>query len=71
MDLKEFALYGKGLRPKLRISVKTLAPAGRQFSVERDLYEEKLVLWLIERKAVQPTDQTVDTGILDAIPQGL
>jgi hypothetical protein len=70
-DSKDFALYGKGLRHKLRISLKILGSSRTMVSVERDLYEEKRVLWMIERKAVTPADRTVETGILDAIQQGL
>ena len=71
VDSKEFALYGKGLRHKLRISLKTVGPGRTLMSVERDLYEEKRTLWMIERKPVTPTDQAVESGILDAIQQGL
>jgi len=70
-DPKEFALYGKGLRHKLRISLKALGPGRTMVSVERDLYEEKRVLWMIERKPVAPADQAVEAGILEAIQQGL
>ena len=70
-DSKEFAGSGKGLRHKLRISLKVLGPSRTMVSVERDLYEEKRVLWMIERKPVAPADQVVETGILEAIQQGL
>ena len=71
VDSKEIALYGKGLRHKLRISLKTVGPGRTLMSVERDLYEEKRVLWMIERKPVPAADQTVESGILDAVQQGL
>ena len=70
-DSKEFALYGKGLRHKLRISLKTVGSGRTLMSVERDLYEEKRTLWMIERKPVTATDQAVESGILDAVQQGL
>jgi len=71
MDSKEFAGSGKGLRHKLRISLKVLGPSRTMVSVERDVYEEKRVLWMIERNPVAATDQTVESGILDAIQEGL
>jgi hypothetical protein len=71
VDFKEFTVYGKGLRHKLRLSLKAVGSSRTMVSVERDLYQEKHVLWMIERKAVDPTDQAVETGILDAIQQGL
>ena len=71
VDSKEFAVSGKGLRHRLRLSLKTVGGSRTMVSVERDLYEEKRTLWLIERKPVEPTEQSVETGILDAIQQGL
>ena len=71
VDFKEFAVYGKGLRHKLRLSLKTVGPSRTTVTVERDLYEEKRILWMIERKPVTAIDQAVETGILDAIQQGL
>jgi hypothetical protein len=40
-------------------------------SVERELYTEERILWMTERKAVAPTEQTVETGLLDAIEKAL
>jgi hypothetical protein len=71
VDSKEFALYGKGLRHKLRISLKTVGSGRTLMSVERDVYEEKRVLWMIERRPVTAPDQAVESGILDAVQQGL
>ena len=71
VDFKEFAVYGKGLRHKLRLSLKAVGSNQTTVSVEREVYEEKRVLWMIERKAVAPADQAVETGILDAIQRGL
>jgi len=71
VDFKEFAVYGKGLRHKLRLSLKAVGSNQTTVSVEREVYEEKRVLWMIERKTVAPADQAVETGILDAIQRGL
>jgi hypothetical protein len=71
VDFKEYAVYGKGLRHKLRISLKRLSDSRTLVSVERELYTEERVLWMIERTPVTASEQTVETGILDAIGQGL
>jgi hypothetical protein len=71
VDFKEFAVYGKGLRHKLRLSLKRAGPSRTTVSIERDLYQEERILWMVDRKPVTPTDQDVETGILDAIQQGL
>jgi hypothetical protein len=71
VDFKEFAVYGKGLRHKLRLSLKTVGPSRTTVTVERELYYEERVLWMIERKPVTPADQAVEAGLLDAIQQGL
>jgi hypothetical protein len=39
--------------------------------VERELYTEERILWMTERKPVTATDQTVETGLLDAIQKSL
>lgn len=71
VDFKEYAVYGKGLRHKLRVSLKRLSDSRTLVSVERELYTEERVLWMVERTPVPATEQTVETGVLDAIGQGL
>jgi len=71
VDFKEFAFYGKGLRQKLRLSFKAVGSSQTTVWVERDLYQEERILWMIDRKPVDPTNEAVETGILDAIQQGL
>ena len=39
--------------------------------MERELYTEERILWMAERKPVAAAEQTVETGVLDAIQMGL
>jgi hypothetical protein len=71
VEFKDYAVYGKGLRHKLRISLKAAGESRTTVAVERELYTEERVLWMAERKPVPATDQTVETGILDAIGRSL
>ena len=71
VEFKDYAVYGKGLRHKLRISLKAAGESRTTVTVERELYTEERVLWMAERKPVPATDQTVETGILDAIGRTL
>ena len=71
VDLKESTVSMEGMRHKLRLSLKAVGADRTTVSVERELYQEKRVLWMIERKAVAAPDQTVETRILDAIQRGL
>ena len=71
VEFKDYAVYGKGLRHKLRISLKTAGESRTTVTVERELYTEERVLWMAERTPVPATDQTVETGILDAIGRSL
>ena len=71
VEFKDYAVYGKGLRHKLRISLKPAGESRTTVTVERELYTEERVLWMAERKPVPATDQTVETGILDAIGRSL
>jgi hypothetical protein len=71
VEFKDYAVYGKGLRHKLRVSLKAMGESRTAVSVERELYTEERILWMTERKAVAPTEQTVETGLLDAIEKAL
>jgi hypothetical protein len=71
VEYKDYAVYGKGLRHKLRISLKAAGESRTTVTVERELYTEERVLWMAQRKPVPATDQTVETGILDAIGRSL
>jgi hypothetical protein len=71
VEFKDYAVYGKGLRHKLRISLKAAGESRTTVTVERELYTEERILWMAERKPVPATDQTVETGILDAIGRSL
>jgi hypothetical protein len=71
VEFKDYAVYGKGLRHKLRVVLKTAGEGRTTVSVERELYTEERILWMTERKPVAATEQTVETGILDAIQKGL
>jgi hypothetical protein len=67
VDFKDYAVYGKGLRHKLRVALKAAGTAQTTVSVERELYTEERILWMTERKPVQAPDQAVEKGLLDAI----
>jgi hypothetical protein len=71
VDFKDYAVYGKGLRHKLRVALKKAGEAWTTVSVERELYTEERILWMTERKPVPATDQAVETGVLDAIQMAL
>jgi hypothetical protein len=71
VEFKDYAVYGKGLRHKLRLALKAVGAGRTVVSVERELYTEERILWMAERKPVAATDQTVETGVLDAIQMGL
>jgi hypothetical protein len=71
VDFKDYAVYGKGLRHKLRIALKRAGETRTAVSVERELYTEERILWMTERKPVPPPDQAVELGVLDAIEKSL
>jgi hypothetical protein len=71
VEFKDYAVYGKGLRHKLRVALKAVGEGRTTVSVERELYTEERILWMTERKPVTATDQTVETGLLDAIQKSL
>ena len=71
VDFKDYAVYGKGLRHKLRVALKKEGESRTTVSVEREVYSEERILWMTERKPVPAPDQTVEAGVLDAIEKSL
>ena len=71
VEFKDYAVYGKGLRHKLRISLKAAGESRTTVTVERELYTEERVLWMAERRPVAAADQAVEAEVLAAIERGL
>jgi hypothetical protein len=71
VDFKDFAVYGKGVRHKLRIVVKATGEGRTSVSVERQVYSEERILWMTERKPIPTSDQTVELEVLEAIQKSL
>jgi hypothetical protein len=71
VEFKDYAVYGKGLRHKLRVALKKAGEGQTTVSIERDLYSEERILWMTERKPVAAPDQAVEKGVLDAIGAAL
>jgi hypothetical protein len=71
VEFKDYAVYGKGLRHKLRIALKAAGEGRTTVSVERELYTEERILWMTERKPVVATEQAVENAVLDAIEKAL
>ena len=67
VEFKDFAVYGKGTRHKLRLTLKAAGEGLTTVSLEREVYTEERILWMTDRKPVQAPDQGVETGVLDAI----
>jgi hypothetical protein len=71
VDYKNYAVYGKGMRHRLRLALKAAGVGRTTVSVERELYTQERILWMTERRPVPVTDQAVETGILDAVERRL
>lgn len=71
VEFKDFAVYGKGTRHKLRVTLKAAGEGRTAVTVERELYTEERILWMTDRKPVPTTDQSVELALLDAIQKGL
>ncbi len=71
VDFKDFGVYGEGTRHRLRLTLKAAGEGRTQVTVQRELYREERILWMKERKPLRTTDQSVETGVLNAIEQSL
>jgi hypothetical protein len=67
LDFKEFGVYGDGTRHKLRLSVVAAGDAKTSVTVERELYKEERILWMSNKKAIETSDRSVETAVLDAL----
>lgn len=71
VEFKDFGVYGKGTRHKLRLTLKAAGEGRTTVSVEREVYTEERILWMTDRKPIEAADTSVETGVLDAIAQVL
>ena len=71
VEFKDYGVYGKGPRHKLRLSLKAVGEGRTSLSVERELYTEERILWMTERKPLPKIDASVEEGVLDAIQKSL
>ena len=71
VEFKDFAVYGKGTRHKLRLTLMAAGAGRTTVSVEREVYTEERILWMTDRKPVPVADRSVENGVLDAIGQAL
>jgi hypothetical protein len=67
IDFKEFGVYGDGTRHKLRVSVTAAGEGQTSVTVERELYREERILWISNKKAIETSDRSVETAVLDAL----
>ncbi len=71
VEFKDYGVYGKGPRHKLRLSLKAAGEGRTAVSVERELYTEERILWMTERKPLAKADASVEIAVLDAIQKSL
>lgn len=71
VEFKDFGVYGEGTRHKLRLRLKAVGEGKTSVAVERELYKEERILWMKERKPLQPGDRSVEIGVLNAIERAL
>ena len=71
VDFKDFAVYGKGTRHRLRVTLRSVESGRTAVSVDRELYTEERILWMKDRKPVSGTDRSVELAVLDAIEKAL
>jgi hypothetical protein len=71
VEFKDFGVYGEGTRHRLRLSLKRAGDGRTTVTVERELWKEERILWMKDRKPLQPADRAVETAVLDAIERSL
>jgi hypothetical protein len=71
VEFKDFGVYGEGTRHRLRLTLRRAGDGRTIVTVERELWKEERILWMKDRKPIQPADRAVETAVLDAIERSL
>jgi hypothetical protein len=68
---EDYGVYAKGIRHRLRITMKE-QPAGRTtVTVERTVFRRERILWVDKDEEIPTTDRTVERQVLDAFARAL
>jgi hypothetical protein len=69
---EEYGVYAKGMKHRLKLSVKSRAAGKTEVGVERRVWKEERALWIdIKEEEVPTTDRTVERQVLAEIGKNL
>lgn len=71
LDGDNFGVYARGVKHRLRVSVKRLDGSRSSVSVERRVYKEERILFVDKEEDVETDDRSVEKRILGEIGRSL
>lgn len=71
LDGDNFGVYAKGVKHRLRVSVRRLDGGRSSVSVERRVYKEERILFVDKEEDIKTDDRSVEKRILDEIGRSL
>lgn len=71
LDGDDYGVYAKGVKHRLRVTVKRVSGSRSTVSVERRVYKEERILFVDKEEDLKTDDRSVETRILDEIGRSL
>ncbi|HZP38625.1 MAG TPA: hypothetical protein VFE48_19225 [Methylomirabilota bacterium] len=71
LDGDDYGVYAKGVKHRLRVTVKRVSGSRSAVSVERRVYKEERILFVDKEEDLKTDDRSVETRILDEIGRSL
>jgi hypothetical protein len=71
VDGEDFGVYAKGVKHRLRVTIKAVDQARTAVTVERRVWREERILWMDKEEDIQVADPAVEKQVLDAIARSV
>ena len=71
LDGEDFGVYAKGVKHRLRVSIKRQDGSRTAVTVERRVYKEERILFVDKEEDIKTDDRSVEKRILDEIGRSL
>ncbi len=68
---EDFGVYAKGVKHRLRVTIKGVDPGRTAVTVERRVWREERILWMDKEEEITVADAAVEKQVLDAIARSM
>jgi hypothetical protein len=71
VDGEDYGVYAKGVKHRLRVTIKGVDQARTAVTVERRVWREERILWMDKEEELPVADPVVEKQVLDAIARSV